>query len=217
MLALKMGATALESDVWISSDGYIVMDHDGVVRKWRKTVKIRDVRRSDLPSHIPSLLEFYQHCGTNFDLSLDVKDAKAAAEVVNVSRKFDPAILRRLWLCHPDWRVVAGWRSLSDEIKLVDSTRIKHVKEGFEHRLVSLVEARTDAVNMHHTDWTASYVEMVHAKGLLAMAWDLQRPADLKRLLEMNVDAIFSDHVDRMKQSVDDHVKRLKSQDSEGN
>ena len=29
-LALEMGATALESDVWLTADGVAVLDHDGV-------------------------------------------------------------------------------------------------------------------------------------------------------------------------------------------
>ncbi|MCB1039054.1 MAG: glycerophosphodiester phosphodiesterase, partial [Acidimicrobiales bacterium] len=30
-LALRLGATALESDVWLTADGIPVLDHDGVV------------------------------------------------------------------------------------------------------------------------------------------------------------------------------------------
>ena len=32
-LALRLGATGLESDVWVTSDGIAVLDHDGVVRR----------------------------------------------------------------------------------------------------------------------------------------------------------------------------------------
>src|SRR6476619_1442690 len=32
-LALRLGATGLESDVWLTTDGVPVLDHDGVVRR----------------------------------------------------------------------------------------------------------------------------------------------------------------------------------------
>src|SRR5262245_28379915 len=32
--AIDMGATGLESDVWLSSDGEPVLDHDGIVGGW---------------------------------------------------------------------------------------------------------------------------------------------------------------------------------------
>ena len=31
-LGLRLGATGLESDVWVSADGVPVLDHDGVIR-----------------------------------------------------------------------------------------------------------------------------------------------------------------------------------------
>ena len=34
-LALRLGATGLESDVWLTAEGIPVLDHDGVVRRGR--------------------------------------------------------------------------------------------------------------------------------------------------------------------------------------
>ncbi len=212
MLALDMGATALESDVWITADGHVVMDHDGVVGSWPKSTKLGEMNKSDLPAHIPSLAEFYQECGTNFQLSLDVKDPNAAAAVVDVSRKHDASMLERLWLCHPRWQIVAQWRGYSDQVILVDSTRISRIEEGLVERLALLTQAGINALNMHHKDWTTSDVELVRSHGLRAMAWDLQRPSDLKRLLGMNVDAVFSDHVDRMQHAISERIAHLGSQ-----
>ena len=58
-LARKLGATGLESDVWVTADGEVVLDHDGVVRGRARRRSIRDTNRSSLPSHIPTLAELY--------------------------------------------------------------------------------------------------------------------------------------------------------------
>src|SRR4051812_14956396 len=67
-LARKLGATGLESDVWVTADGEVVLDHDGVVRAGMRRRAIRDVNRSSLPSHIPTLAELYESVGTELPL-----------------------------------------------------------------------------------------------------------------------------------------------------
>ena len=105
-------------------------------------------------------------------------------------------------MCHPDWRVVQGWRTLSAVVRLVDSTRLRKIDEGFEARVDQLTHVGIDAINMHHRDWDGSRVALARNQGLYAMAWDLQRPADLDQLLAMEIDAVFSDHVDRMTSAI---------------
>ena len=58
-LALRLGATGLESDVWLTADGVPVLDHDGVVRAGLRTRPIGTLARAELPPHIPSLAELY--------------------------------------------------------------------------------------------------------------------------------------------------------------
>ncbi|MBW2281016.1 MAG: glycerophosphodiester phosphodiesterase [Deltaproteobacteria bacterium] len=195
-LAIDMGATGLESDVWLTADSVAVLDHDGVVETPTGKVGIREFARADLPAWIPSLDEFYAECGAERPLSLDVKDATAAPEVIEVARRH--RAVEHLWLCHPDWRVVAGWRAESRDVRLVDSTRIRRIDEGVTERARSLVAAEIDAVNLHHTDWKPAHVEAFQSAGLRAFSWDLQTDEKLRAALDLGVDAVYSDHVDRM-------------------
>jgi glycerophosphoryl diester phosphodiesterase len=156
------------------------------------------VTRARLPGHIPTLEELYDTCGTGFHLSLDVKDPAAAPAVVAVAGAAGSDALPRLWLCHGDWRQAAAWRSLSDEVRLVDSTRLRRIKEGPERRAATLAKAGVDALNMHATDWTAGLTTLFHRFERLAFAWDAQYHRVLIDLLGMGCDAVFSDHVDRM-------------------
>ena len=175
-LALKLGATGLESDVWVTADGVAVLDHDGVLGRFLRRRPIASVKRADLPPHIPALAELYADCGTDYHLSLDIKDAAAAVSVLEASAAagFAPD---RLWLCHPDWEVVAGWRELDADVRLVDSTRLRKIKEGPERRAAALAESGIDAVNMHHTDWTGGLTTLFHRFERLCFGWDAQFPA----------------------------------------
>jgi glycerophosphoryl diester phosphodiesterase len=195
-LARALGAGGLESDVWITRDGEAVLDHDGVVGGTLRRRPIADVDRAALPSHIPALAELYEDCGTDFELSLDVKDPAAFDRVLAVA---DAAgATRRLWLCHPDWQVVAGWRERSSAVRLVDSTRLAKIKEGPERRAASLSQAGIDAINMHHADWTTGLITLFHRFERYCFGWDAQRERHIAELLQHGADAVYSDHVDRL-------------------
>ena len=53
-LALKLGATGLETDAWLSQDGTPVLDHDGVVRRGVRRLPLKRLELDELPAHIPT-------------------------------------------------------------------------------------------------------------------------------------------------------------------
>ena len=195
-LALDMGATGLESDVWLTRDGVPVLDHDGEFGG--RT--IAEIGRSELPDFVPTLDEWFEACGPDIPLSLDVKDADVAPAVVATARRHGAA--GSLWLCHWNWKTVASWRDLSPEIQLVDSTRARHMRTPPDARALRMVDFDIDAINLHADDWTEEWVEAFHLRGRRAFAWDLQEEVDLARTLALGVDAVYSDHVDRMMDAI---------------
>ena len=201
-LALRLGATGLESDVWLTADGVPVLDHDGVVRRGVRRRAIADVDRASLPDHIPALADLYADCGTGFELSLDVKDTAAAPAVVAVARAAGGDAPGHLWLCHPDWEQVAVWRPLDGDVRLVDSTRLRRIREGAERRAAALADAGVDAVNLHHSDWTGGLTTLFHRFGRVTFGWDAQYDRVLQALLRMGIDGVFSDHVDRLTDAI---------------
>jgi len=201
-LALRLGATGIESDVWATRDGIAVLDHDGLVRMNHRRRRIADVDRAALPAHIPSLADLYAECGTDFELSLDVKDPAAMAATVAVARAAGGDAPSRLWLCHPDWRQLASWRTAFTDVRLVDSTRIRAIKEGPERRAAALAAAGIDAVNLHQSDWTGGLTTLFHRFDVFAFGWDAQHARVLDELLDMGIDGVYSDHVDVMMERV---------------
>jgi glycerophosphoryl diester phosphodiesterase len=194
--ALDLGASGLESDAWITADGVVVLDHDGVLGPpWRRR-PISTARREELPSHIPSLEELFSQCGTRFELSLDVKDPAALLPLLSVGRAAGAA--ERLWLCYSDWRIMAAWRPVAPECRLVESTNIHWMREGLSARASALAAAGIDAVNLHRTQWDPDRLREVRAAGLYALAWDVQTAADLAEVVALGVDGVYSDHVDRL-------------------
>jgi glycerophosphoryl diester phosphodiesterase len=199
-LGLRLGATGLESDVWLTADGVPVLDHDGVVRHGLRRRPIATVGRADLPAHIPALEDLYGECGADYELSLDLKDEGAASATLAAARAAGAA--DRLWLCHPDRTVLAGLRANAGNTHLVHSTRLRRMPRGPERLAAQLAEAGIDAVNLHRSDWTGGLTTLFHRFGRLTFAWDAQHERMLLDLLDMGIDALYSNHVDRMMDAV---------------
>jgi glycerophosphoryl diester phosphodiesterase len=195
-LALELGASGLESDVWLSADGVAVLDHDGVVgARWRR-FPISSLPRQRLPAHIPTLAELYLTCGTAFALSLDVKDPAAIDAVLRDAAQ--AGATQRLWLCHPDLAVLKGWRSRAGGAQLVHSSALKRFPGGLDSELSALVDAGADALNLRAREWSAPAVAAVHRVGARAFGWDVQTRAALQRAVALGLDAVYSDHVATM-------------------
>ncbi|MEZ5379499.1 MAG: glycerophosphodiester phosphodiesterase [Acidimicrobiales bacterium] len=194
-LALRLGATGLESDVWITADGEPVLDHDGAFGPRLRRRQIADLRTSQLPSHMPTLAEFYDSVTTSVPFSLDVKDPAAFDAVVAVAR--NAGAEHQLWLCHPTLEQLLPWRHAT-EARLVDSTRLSRIAEGIERRAHRLRDTGIDAINLRHMDWSGGAIAMFHRFERYALGWDAQHPREIANLLDAGIDGVFSDHSDRL-------------------
>lgn len=191
-LALQMGATGIETDVWMTADDVPVLHHGGALRRR----PIGAMQSSAVPPWMPRLADLYDACGTNLDLSLDLKDGRSAAAVLHAARAagHDPT---RLWLCGRGLAPLR-WRALDPAVRLVADTRRDHLAGGWAAHLDEFRAGGGSAVNLRRRNWTTELVDRVHAAGLLAFAWDVQSVRRIRTLRALGVDAVYSDHVDRM-------------------
>jgi glycerophosphoryl diester phosphodiesterase len=84
------------------------------------------------------------------------------------------------------------------EVRLVHSTFLKRMRSGPERHAATLRAAGIDVVNLHHSEWTGGLTTLFHRFGLHAFGWDAQHGRILDELLDMGIDAVYSDHTDRM-------------------
>lgn len=199
-LALRLGASGLESDVWMTADGIAVLDHDGVVKRGLRKRPISEFERAELPEHIPTLRELLQTCGTGYSLSLDLKDPESAAAIVEVITELDTSLLERTWLCEASLnRVIELREQFGDTpIRLVQTTRLERIKGTLERRAEYLARHRIDGINLHRTDWNGGLVALFHRFDQITFGWDMQHEHELREGLRMGLDAVYSDRVDVM-------------------
>ena len=83
-------------------------------------------------------------------------------------------------------------------MKLVNSVRLESIDEGPERRAARLDAEGLDGINMRNQDWNGGLVTLFHRFGITAFAWDMQFEHHLRPAFRMGIDAVYSDHVDRM-------------------
>jgi glycerophosphoryl diester phosphodiesterase len=199
-IALQLGATGLESDAWLTADGVVVLDHDGVVRVGRRRRPIGACRSDELPEHIPTLQRLLEQCGSDYHLSLDLKAPGAGAAVISVVGTTAGDLMERLWLCAPTVDELLALRPVDSRVRLVYSTRLSKLADGPERAAAVIAEAGIDAVNLHYTDWNGGLVALFHRFERIAFGWDLQYDHVLHPAVRMGLDGVYSDHVDVMMQ-----------------
>jgi glycerophosphoryl diester phosphodiesterase len=195
--ALEQGARGLESDAWLSADGEVVLVHDDVSWHGLRRVRVDRTDAAGLARYgIPRLSELYEECGTDFELSIDVKTHAAARPMVEVAVAAGAA--ERLWLCTPNVGLLHSLREERVACKLVHSRRKSGLGVPLERHAADLAALGVDAMNMHHTDWSKGLVSLFHRFDVAAFAWDVQEVRHLRGVLRMGVDGLYCDHVDRM-------------------
>ena len=194
--ALRAGATGIETDVWRSADGEVVCAHDAVVRRGRRRHRIQQTTAAELAElAVPRMADVYEQLGTAYECSVDVKSPDAADALVDVARRFDA--LERLWVCSPDLELLSGLRP-ERKVKLVHSDRRAAIGAPLERHAYELASIGIDAMNLHHTEWTAGLVSLFHRFDVRAFAWDTQEARHIRAVLRMQIDAVYCDRPDRM-------------------
>lgn len=197
-LAIKLGATGLESDVWLTADGVAVLHHDGAVGSRLRRRAIGELAYDDLPEHIPRLDDLIELADTHgVALSLDMKDPTAMDTVQALLTKHS-SLASRTYVCCEDFDLLREIAPNFRDVMLVDSSRLADMKHGPERRLAQLADLGVTALNMHHSDWNGGLVTLAHRFDRLAFAWDAQFEHQLSALIRMGADAVYSDWVDRM-------------------
>jgi len=205
--ALDAGASGLETDVWTARDGELVCAHDNVAGKGLRRRKISSSTAEELAgAGVPRLADVYEELGTDFELSVDLKEPTLAAATALIAVAGRYGGVERLWMCSPSVDLLREARPAESSVRLVHSDRRRAISAPLERHAYDLADAGIDAMNLHHTEWTAGLVSLFHRFGLRAFAWDTQEVRHLRAVLRMGIDAVYCDRPDRMVATVSEWV-----------
>ena len=193
---LAAGATGLESDAWLSSDGEVVLVHDRTVGGVFRRNDVRSMTAQELADRdVPRLADVYDELGTDFEFSIDAKHDDVVLPMLDIAEQFQATA--RLWLCHPSLDLLRDMRPTT-AARLVHSCPKDRISVQIERHAFDLQQAGVDVMNFRHVEWTEGLVAMFHRFGVLAFAWDVQEIRHLRMMTAIGVDGIYCDRPERM-------------------
>ncbi len=205
--AIEMGATMLELDVWLSHDEQLVVIHDeDLFRLTRDPRRVRHLTLKEIKTfdvgqgeRVPSLSEVIELARGRVGLYIEMKGQHTPAPIVKALRKQNYARQAIVGSFFP-------W--LSQRIKFLESTVRASILIGQEYRHADFVEwALAVEADYVHPCWenasptphkllTAEMIADIRRRGLGIIVWHEERPAELRELVQLDVDGICTDAPD---------------------
>ena len=191
--ALEMDADAVELDVRRCGSGELVVHHDPKLSDGRT---IFSVDKRDLPTHIPTLAEALDACGSmwvNIEIKNDPKEPDFDAQEVTTRKVVD--FLRERgsldrWLISSFRRETVDLiRGLMPELKTawlvmtIDDAQLENVASA-------MVSQGHTALHPWVKQLSRRMVDVFHRHGLQINTWTCDDPRRMRELVEWQVDGI---------------------------
>lgn len=208
-LAVAQQADMIEVDLHCTRDGEVVVVHDAELARIGGRGEVADASLAEVRSldagaghRVPTLDELLDGFGSRIPLNLELKQAGRGAypelpalAAAGVRRRgllertlfssfYDP-VLRELRRVEPAARIA-----------LLLSRR---APQGWVERAHAL---SAEAVNPELPLVDRAFVERAHAEGLAVYVFTVDPPDEMRRLLDLGVDGLFTNVPDRMRQLV---------------
>lgn len=198
-----MGADAVEVDVHLSKDGHIVVIHDATVdRTTDGNGRVADLTLEELKSldagkgeSIPTLKEILDLVAGKTELVIEIKVTAAEADVIDAVKEahFEDRVTITSFV-HP---VVRRVKELEPGIR---TGVIFYGRPVCISRLA--LDALADVLCPHHTYVDLRMVREAREQGLRIYPWTVNRPEDMRRLIDMEVDGIVTDKPDALTRAI---------------
>lgn len=196
-LALRLGATGLQSTLWATADGVPVLAPEATVRAGIRRHRVDRKDFADLPEQsITRAAAVAAMLGPDHHLLVSVGAVDAVETFIEVWDEVTS--LGTPWLATEDLDLLAAWRDRWPELRLVNAVSLSSLRHGPERRAARLAELDIDAVQMPYPDWTGGLVTLFHRFEVEAFGWQAPHERMLDDLVRMGCDGIASTHVDRL-------------------
>jgi len=214
--ALELGVDGIELDVMLCKSGEAVVIHDFTVDRTTdghgqvKDLTLEELKRLDAGSwfdprfageRIPTLEEVFDLVGTKAIINVELKSTsimgdgleKGVVELIRRKGLFDNVIVS-------SFNPLALWRvrRMDPRIKtglLYASDLPIYLRQAWFYPL-----AQPDALHPRYDMVTPVYLEKVKAKGHRVNVWTVNDPQEMRRLIDLGVDAIITDRPGLLKE-----------------
>ena len=217
--AIELGVDMIELDVRGSRDGVPVIIHNSTVDETTdgtgavSSMDLAQLKKLDAGSwkdkkytgeRIPTLAEVLEYSRGKANLSLDLKDESiipAMIEAVQKANMIDEVVIcgchepqsQKIWAIDPNFTVLLNTDSQLDDLAK------KEGKSDFSREYIRRTrKGKLAALNVNFNFITPELIRHAHLHALPVWAWTVDEKEDMKRLIQMGVDAIYTNWPERL-------------------
>ena len=219
--ALGLGVDLVECDVHLSRDDEVVVIHDptlerttncrgAVIEKTLAEVKQCDAGRwfheKFAGTRVPTLRELFERYGTSTSYYIETKNPdeapgmeEALLALIDEFGLHDGAVQRRQVLIQSFSRAsLKKIRQADARLPLIQLIEKEHDSAAISAMLPAIAEYAV-GIGPSRFSVDASLVAAVHAHGLVIHPYTVDQPADMRRMIDLGVDGMFTDYPDRLR------------------
>jgi glycerophosphoryl diester phosphodiesterase len=206
-----MRSDMIEIDLHRTLDGDVVIAHDADLKHLGARAEIAELTTAELRAldagqgeRVPMLHEVLDRFGDRIPFNLEIKHSDARGQYVGLEQvvleELRPRGLMSETLFSSFYDdVLDELRELDEAARLAVLLSPRAPQKAIEraHRVGA------EAVNPHVLLATADLIDAAHADGLAVHVYTVDDEDSMKRLIDLGVDGIFTNHPDRMRRVVD--------------
>jgi glycerophosphoryl diester phosphodiesterase len=226
--AIEARADWIELDVHTTADGIVIVSHDSKADRctdghgYFKTMTLQQVKQLDagnwfgaefVGQRIPTLDETLDFMGDGrvrlcIEIKGDVTDdyictARAAVDVLHRRGFLRHAVISSF--NHDCLRAIKLWEPLL--ATSLDPTPQDGSLSPWE-LCQQVLRHNINSMQHRHETLTPDIIDEAHQHGFSLWTWTVNEPDDMRRMIEMGVDAIMTDHADVLRVIVDEMTGR---------
>ena len=194
-LALRLGATGIEADVWATLDHQPVLAPSGRLGRWTRRT-IGSTSRAELGDQVVDVAQLLEWTAPTHALSLHLHDDRCIEPVIGIAEQFGS--VARTWIRSDRLEWLTAVRSEHSDVRLIWHTALAGAANGPERVIASVRAAGVDAISLRHDEWTGGMVALAHRFRRLAFATDAQHQRIVTSVAYIGIDGISGTHVDRL-------------------
>ncbi len=222
--AIALGVKFIEIDVRMTKDGEIILIHDESVSRTTNGKgavnehSLSEIKKLDAGSwfhesfkneRIPTLNEVLDIIDSNTTLIIEIKEdsrnmARMIGNIIRIVKK--NLSHQKIFLKSFDTRILDRIRKHLPEVPLiyVYGIRIPFLNFSIGSRVSfqDLFSLNVDYLQPHSLLLSEDFVREAQANGYKIIAWDVDGENKMKRMLEIGVDAIETDHPDLLQKII---------------
>jgi len=209
-LAVAMRADMIETDLHRTRDGAVVITHDEQLAGLGGRGEIADATLAEIRAldagegaRIPTLAEMLDAFGSRIPFNLELKKGTRAEyeglEAIAIEAVRSRGIAEQTLFSSFYDPVLARLRTQAPEVRIG-----LLISKRYPGRIVERARALgAEAIHPEASLVDAALVESAHEAGLAVYVFTVDAVAEMRRLLDLGVDGLFTNHPDRMRALVD--------------